>query len=137
MLRVDLIGNLGSEPDVRRTQNNRELLEFRVAINQRRRTDDGQWEDAPAEWFRVRAMGPQLERARTLARGERVFVAGRLDISHYTSRDGEPRVGYDVWADEITSLSLRTSDDGRTMPATAKSGVGRDDAYDEGDEIPF
>ena len=52
MLRVDLIGNLGSDPEVRHTQSNRQLIEFRVAINQRRRTDDGQWEDAPAEWFR-------------------------------------------------------------------------------------
>jgi single-strand DNA-binding protein len=139
MLRIDLIGNLGSEPDTRHTQANRELLEFRVAINQRRRTDDGQWEDAPAEWFRIRAIGSQLERARNLSKGDRVFVAGRLDIGHYTSRDSEPRTSFDVWADEITSLTPRTSaDDGRAMPATAKSATGRaDDTYDEGGDVPF
>jgi single-strand DNA-binding protein len=109
-----------------------------VAINQRRRTDDGQWEDAPAEWFRVRAMGPQLERARNLSKGDRVFVAGRLDIGHYTSRDGESRTSFDVWADEVTSLTPRTSgDDGRAMPATTKSGGGRDDTYDDGADLPF
>ncbi len=137
MLRIDLIGNLGSEPDLRHTQANRDMLEFRVAINQRRRGDDGQWEDAPAEWFRIRAMGPQLERARNLTRGDRVFVAGRLDIGHYTSRDGEPRTGFDVWADEITNLTPRpSSDDGRPTPATAKS-RGSDDVYDEGVDLPF
>jgi Single-strand binding protein family len=48
---------------MRTTQTQRELGEFRVAVDQRRRTDDGRWEDAPAAWFRIRAMGNQLERA--------------------------------------------------------------------------
>jgi single-strand DNA-binding protein len=134
MLRIDLIGNLGSDPEVRTTQTHRELLQFRVAINQRHQTADGRWEDAPAEWFRVRAMGNQLERARGLGKGDRVFVAGRLDITHYTAHDGEARVGYEVWADEISALSRRAqADDGRD-PAGAASGDG---AYEPAEDLPF
>lgn len=133
MLRIDLIGNAGSEPEVRTTQTQRELGEFRVAVSQRRRTDDGTWEDAPAEWFRIRAMGAQLERVRGLSKGDRVFVTGRLDISHYTSRDGESRTGYDVWADDITLLSRRAqADDDDREPV----GVGAE-AYRPGDDLPF
>jgi single-stranded DNA-binding protein len=33
---------------------------------------------------------------------------GRLDISHYQSRDGETKTGFDVWADEVQSVSART-----------------------------
>jgi single-strand DNA-binding protein len=134
MLRIEVIGNLGGEPEARHTQNNCELIQFSVAVNQRRQNADGQWEDKPTEWIRVRAMGPQLERARTLTKGDRVFVAGRLDITHFTSRDGEPRTGLEVWADEVTNLGRRAqSDDGRA-PSGAATGA---DSYDGETDLPF
>jgi single-strand DNA-binding protein len=129
-----MIGNLGGEPEVRHTQNDRELIQFSVAINQRRQNADGQWEDKPTEWLRVRAMGPQLERARSLTKGDRVFVAGRLDITHYTSRDGEPRTGLEVWADEVSNLGRRAqSDDGRAV----SGGPGGAESYDGEGDLPF
>lgn len=40
-----------------------------------------------------------------------MFVAGRLNMTHYQSRDGEPRTSFDVWADEVQSLSPRVGED--------------------------
>jgi single-strand DNA-binding protein len=136
MLRVDLIGNLGGDPQVTFSQKGNELVQLNVAVNQVRTDPNGQRQES-TEWFRVRAMNNLVERAKALAKGNRVFVTGRCDIGHYISRDGEQRTSYDVWADEITSLSARMSDDGRATPATAKSDIGREDTYAEGDEIPF
>jgi single-strand DNA-binding protein len=136
MLRVDLIGNLGGDPQVTFSQKGNELVQLNVAVNQVRTDPNGQRQES-TEWFRVRAMNNLVERAKALAKGNRVFVTGRCDIGHYVSRDGEQRTSYDVWADEITSLSPRMSDDGRAMPATAKSGGGGEDTYDEEGEIPF
>ena len=136
MLRVDVIGNLGGDPQVTVSQKGNEQVLLNVAVNQVRIDQNGQRQES-TEWFRVRAMNNLLERAKVLAKGNRVFVTGRCDIGHYVSRDGEQRTSYDVWADEITSLSPRISDDGRAMPATAKSGTGREETYDEEGEIPF
>ena len=55
----------------------------------------------------------------------RVLIVGRLQLSSYQSRDGETRTGYDVWADEVVTLSGRapaTSIADGEGPATAKAG---------------
>ncbi len=139
MLRVDVIGNLGSDPQVTFSQKGNELVQLNVAVNQVHTDPNGQREES-TQWFRVRAMNNLVERAKALAKGNRVYVTGRCDIGHYVSRDGEQRTSFDVWADEITSLTPRTSsNDGRALPATANSGAARaaDDTYEPDGDLPF
>ena len=108
MLRVSLLGNLGGDPETRYSQKGTEFTQFRVAVNQVRTGPDGERQEN-TEWFRVRVLGRQLDFAKRLGKGNRVLVIGRLDISHYQSRDGDTRTSYDVWADEIQSMSPRGS----------------------------
>ena len=96
MLRVSLLGNLGAEPETRTSQKGAQVTTFRVAVDQLRTDADGERQES-TEWFRVRAMGRLAESTQRLAKGGRVLVVGRLDITHYQSRDGEPRVGFDIW----------------------------------------
>src|SRR3954451_6250263 len=104
MLRVSLLGNLGADPEVRFNAKGSAIVSVRVAVNQVRTGPDGERQEN-TEWFRVRVMGRQAEFAQRLGKGSRVLVVGKLDISHYQSRDGESRTGFDVWADEIQSIS--------------------------------
>jgi len=104
MLRVTLLGNLGADPEVRFTPKGAQIVSFRVAVNQVRTGPDGERQEN-TEWFRVRASGRVGEFVQRLSKGARVLAIGRLDISHYTSKDGEPRTGFDVWADEVQSMS--------------------------------
>jgi single-strand DNA-binding protein len=104
MLRVTLLGNLGADPEMRFTQKGIQFVQFRVAVNQVRVGPDGERQEN-TEWFRVRVLGRQSEYAQRLGKGSRVLVIGRLDISHFHTKDGEPRVGYDVFADDIQSMS--------------------------------
>jgi single-strand DNA-binding protein len=138
MLRVDVIGNLGGDPQVTVSQKGNEQVVLNVAVNQVRTDQTGERRES-TEWFRVRAMNNLVERAKALAKGNRVFVAGRCDIGHYVSRDGEQRTSFDVWADEITSLTPRPqTEDGRSTPALARSGVSRsDDGYEPDTDLPF
>ncbi len=105
MLRVSLLGNLGADPEVRFNAKGSAVVSFRVAVNQVRTGPDGERQEN-TEWFRVRVMGRQAEFAQRLGKGSKVVVFGRLDISHYTSRDGEARTGFDVWADEVQSMAI-------------------------------
>ena len=127
MLRVSLIGNLGATPEQRYTQTGAAITSFRVAVNQTRRTGEGEREQ-DTHWFRVSAMGYLAEPTARLDRGDRVLVIGRLQLSTYHSRDGETRTGLDVWADEVVSLSGRApadvvsgAADTRPAPATEKA----------------
>jgi single-strand DNA-binding protein len=112
MLNLTLIGNLGSDPVLGATQKGSPIATLRVAVNQPRTDTTTGERIESAEWFRVRAMGRLVDHAQSLARGSRVLVIGRLDISHYQSSEREARVSYDIWADELVSLNPRT-DGGR------------------------
>src|ERR671927_1694577 len=114
MLRVSLLGNLGAEPETRYSQKGSQVTSFRVAVNQLRTDADGERQES-TEWFRVRAMGRLAESSQRLVKGGRVLVVGRLEISHFQSRDGEPRVGFDVWADEVISLAVRPAEGDREL----------------------
>ena len=106
MLRVSLLGNLGADPEVRYSQKGAMIISFRVAVNFVRSGPDGERQEN-TEWFRVRVIGRQAEFAQRLMKGNRVLVIGRLDINHYQSREGDTRVGFDVWADEVHNVSAR------------------------------
>src|ERR1051326_7360233 len=106
MLRVSLLGNLGADPETRFSSKGTQITQFRVAVNQVRTGPGGERQEN-TEWFRIRVSGPRADFARTLSKGNRVLVIGRLDISHYQSKDGEPRTGFDVWADDIQSMTAR------------------------------
>jgi len=106
MLRVSLLGNLGADPEVRYTAKGTQIVSFRVAVNQFRFGPDGERQEN-TEWFRVRVSGRQTEFAQRLGKGSKVLVFGKLDISHFQTKDGEPRTGFDVWADDIQSMSMQ------------------------------
>src|SRR5712692_3625527 len=112
MLNLTLVGNLGTDPTVSSTQKGSPIATLRVAANQSRTDTTTGERIESAEWFRVRAMGRLADVAQRLTKGTRVLVIGRLDISHYQSSEGEPRVSYDVRADELVSLSPRTDGGG-------------------------
>jgi len=119
MLRVSLIGHLGGDPELRSSQKGAAMATFSVAVNQvHTDTGTGERQEYP-EWFRVRAMGRLAEFAKRLDKGHRVLIAGRLNISHYQSRSGEGRTGFDVWADEVILLSPRDASADETDDAPA------------------
>jgi len=143
MLRVSLLGNLGAEPESRYSQKGAPITTFRVAVNQIKTDANGERQESAA-WFRIRAIGRLAESAQRLTRGGRVLVVGRLDISHYQSRDGEPRMGFDVWADEVVILAAGRSTGeepepdvvGAGSPSRSAGSTVGEDLPDEGD-LPF
>ncbi len=116
MLRVSVLGNLGADPEMKQSQKGTLVATFRVAANQVRTTPDGERQET-TEWFRVRAVGRLAESCQRLSRGARVLVVGRLEIARFQSREGEPKVGFDVWADEVVNLSPRPEPDAEATPA--------------------
>src|SRR5579859_2054181 len=134
MMNLTLVGNLGSEPTVGATQKGTAIATMRVAVNQSRTDTTTRERTESTEWFRVRAMGRLVDLAQRLTKGSRVLVIGRLDIGHYQSSEGDPRISYDVWADEIVPFSVRTDagaserrdvdEDRSAQPPTPQPGPG-------------
>ena len=78
MLRVEIIGNLGSDPEQRYTSEGVAMTSIRVAVNSRRRGADGEQVER-TDWFRVRTMGSKAEYVQRFTKGQRVLVIGPGD----------------------------------------------------------
>ncbi len=76
--RVEIIGNLGADPEMRFTPGGTPVTNFRVAVNRTRRDAAGNTAEE-TEWFRVVTWDRLAETAGEYLRtGSRVYVEGRL-----------------------------------------------------------
>ncbi|MGE3272150.1 MAG: single-stranded DNA-binding protein [Chloroflexota bacterium] len=114
MLKASVIGNLGSDPDMKYSANGAPFLRFNVASNFRARNPEGQWEDR-TEWVRVTVFGQRAESlSQYLRKGMRVFVDGRLEARPWTDQQGQVRAGLEVIASDVEFMSSRSEDEQRS-----------------------
>ena len=105
--RVILVGNLGRHPEMRYSQNGTPITTFSMAVNRRRRDQDGQYQDETS-WFRVSLFRFQAENANEwLRKGNKVLVEGQLQIRQYTDSNGVERTSVEVMADNFMNLTGR------------------------------
>jgi single-strand DNA-binding protein len=112
-----IIGHVGKDPDSRLTQNGTQVTNFSVAVNKRRRSQEG--DDPPPDWYRIAAWGKQAEFADNYIRkGLKVYVAGRQEFSSFTGDDGQERWNVEINANELQILTPRESgpDDDPELP---------------------
>ena len=138
MLRVTVLGNLGSDAELRYSATERPIASFRIAVNQVRTNAGGEREES-TEWFRINVAGRQAEYASRLHKGQRVLIDGRLQITRFQRKDGTLGVGFDVWADEVQNVSGRsaaeTENDRTPLGATVAEAA--DDAPEMDENLPF
>jgi single-strand DNA-binding protein len=146
--KIQIIGKLGRDPELRYTPNGRPVTTFSVAVNQSTKNQQtGEWVEA-TDWFRVSVWGDRAERAaENLRKGSRVFVDGRFRTREYETNDGRKGLSLDVSADTVLGLDKREAAEGTFAGAPAgtgatggNGGTGRPPAgFDdtEIDELPF
>lgn len=104
--KITVMGNLGSDPETRYTPNGAMVVNFSIAVNPRRRSQQG-GEEAPAVWYRVTAWDRLAERLDKLAqqgyiaRGRTLLVTGSFEPREYQGNDGTARISWDVTADSF------------------------------------
>jgi len=92
---ITILGNTGRDVELRYTPNGTAVANFSVASNSVRNTAEGQ--KKKTDWYNVSAFGRQAETlARYLTKGSQILVRGKLNLSAWQTRDGEPRVNADV-----------------------------------------
>lgn len=103
---VALTGNLTRDPELRATYGGTPVLSFGIAVNDRRKVADGQWEDVP-NFFECVTFGNRATAlSDILTKGMKVAVAGKL---HYSSwdKDGQKHSKVDIIANEIELMQNR------------------------------
>ena len=99
-----IVGNLGSEPEMRFAPNGNPVTSFRVATNRRFTAGDGERKEE-TEWFAVVAWGKLAEQcSQFLTKGRRVYVEGRLSTRSWESQDGQRHYRTEVVAQQALFL---------------------------------
>ena len=125
--RMTIIGNLGTEPEMRFTPGGRPVTSFSVATNWRYTTQEGERKEE-TDWFTVVAWGKLAEQCNQfLAKGRLVFVEGRLRLRQWEGQDGQKRARNEIVADRVKFLDRQGQIPG---------GSGKDEIETGGDIAP-
>lgn len=107
--KVILIGNLGSDPEIRYTQSGTAVATFNIATSERWKGKDGQQQEQ-TEWHRIVAWRRLAEICgEFLSKGSKVFIEGKLQTRKWEDRDGNTRYTTEVVARDMQMLSPRGS----------------------------
>ena len=112
--KVLLTGNLTRDAELRQTPSGTSILNFGVAVNDRRRNQQtGEWEDY-ANFIDCTMFGRRAEAlSQYLVKGTKVAIEGRLHYSSWEDRNtGAKRSKVDVTVDELEFMSSRNSGGG-------------------------
>ncbi len=119
--RVELLGRVGSDPELRQTQGGTAVVQLRLATERRR--DNGNDE---TDWHTVVCWAKQAEAvAEYVRKGERVYVAGRLQQQSWKTDAGEHRSRSEVHAHEVIFLGSGSGNGrsaGSDSPPPTRSG---------------
>lgn len=115
MNRVELIGRLTRDPELRRSSAGMGILKFTVAVNRNRQARPG---EPTADFISCTAFGKTAENmARYLHKGSQIAVEGRIETGSYTNQQGQKVWTTDVICDRVEFLDSK--------------GASRQDGYDQ------
>ncbi len=139
--KVILMGNLTRDPELRYTPSGTAVADFGLAVNRRRRGNDGERRDETC-FVDVTAWGRQAELINEhFHKGRAIFLEGRLQLDEWTSSDGQRRSKLKVVLESFQFITPRSTPGdrgGRDRPQQPQprppAGGG---PPDDGDEAPF
>jgi single-strand DNA-binding protein len=157
--KVILIGNLGADPEIRRTQDGRPIANLRVATSESWRDKATGERKEKTEWHRVVIFNEQLCKVveQYLKKGSKVYLEGALQTRKWQDQSGQDRYSTEVvlqgFNSQLTMLDKAGGgggdfagaesggDFGASGPGAprkpAMAGAGGRSGGDLDDEIPF
>ena len=102
--KVQLIGNLGNNPEIRTLDGGKKMARFSVATNETYRTAKGE-KVTETQWHNLIAWGKVAEIAEQfLSKGSEVAIEGKLINRNYTDKDGVKRYVTEIQVNEVLLL---------------------------------
>jgi single-strand DNA-binding protein len=103
--RVQLIGNVGNDPEIKTLENGKKLAHLTLATNDRYTNDKGEKVEQ-TEWHRVTAWGKTAEIIeKYVVKGKEVAIDGKLTHRSYDDKNGEKKYVTEVVVNEILLLN--------------------------------
>ena len=132
--RVMLIGNVGTDPEMRFTPNGSPVTSFRIATNRVFTTSDGERKQE-TEWFTVVSWRKLAESCNQfLTKGQRVYVEGSLRTRTWEGQDGQKRSRVEVIANRVLFLDKQAT---ATLPSEEGAPEVPPEDIIEPEDLPF
>ena len=130
---VKLIGNLGGEAEVKTANNQNEYAILSVAVNESWKNKESGTYDTRTDWARVVVWGKLTNFAKTLKKGERILVTGKLRTREYDKEIGKGKSKTDVtmYVTEVHATRLQR------MDRKPKDAAEHEAGEPEGEAVPF
>jgi len=113
---LTIIGRIGTDPEFK-TYNGAPVVKFRVITSDRRKNDQGQWEDVNTSGWNVSAWNNIADSAKgTLKKGQEVIIMGNMKEDTWKDNEGNPRRSVEIKANSIgiTTYSVKKELSGTT-----------------------
>ena len=131
--KVMIIGNIGSDPEMRFTPNGKPVTSFRVATNRVYNTPEGERKEE-TEWFTVVAWNKLAEQCNQfLSKGRLVYAEGRLRTRVWEGQDGQKHSRTEVIANRVSFLDKK----GATPLSPEEKADDSEGGDIEPEDIPF
>jgi single-strand DNA-binding protein len=130
--KVMIIGNVGTDPEMRFTPNGNPVTSLRVATNRVYTTPEGE-RRRETEWFSVVAWNKLAEQCNQfLTKGRLVYAEGRLHTRTWEGQDGQKRSRVEIVANRVVFLDRREA-----APLSEEAAEEADVGELEPEDIPF
>ena len=127
------IGNLTRDPELSETASNIPVCRFSIAVNRRRASAEAEQQ---TDFFNVTAWRGLAETiARYCHKGNKIAVAGSIQIRNYEDNNGQKRTSVDVVAEDVEFLSQKQNNEARAAEEPKKKPAL--EAFDDDSDIPF
>jgi len=133
--KVILVGNLGSDPEVRYTPSGRAVANFSLATTEKYTNKEGEKEER-TEWHRIVAWARLGEICgEYLTKGSKVYIEGRIQTRSWEDRDGNKRYTTEIIAQAMQMLG--GSKKGGEAVSVEESHPSEEPISIPDDDIPF
>ncbi len=106
--KVELLGRVGTDPEMQYTPNGTAVTKLRLATD--RRSQDV---ETTADWHNVVVWGKSGEAVNQyVQKGQRIYVAGRLVNNTWEGDDGQRRYRTEIHTQEVVFLDSRNGNGG-------------------------
>ena len=116
---VTLIGNLGADPEIKRTQDGRPIANLSIATSEKWRDKNSGERKERTEWHRVVCYSEGLCGVieQYISKGSKVWLQGKLQTRKWQDKDGKDRYTTEVVLDQFSGKLLML--DGRNNSAAS------------------
>ena len=133
--KVLIIGNLGSDPEIKYTTAGDPVANLSIATSESWKDKNSGDLQEKVEWHRVVMFSRLAEIAEQyLKKGSKVFVEGKLQTRKWQDQEGKDRYTTEVVAKEMTMLDSRSTSQAQENSPKVESDKPKDD-FEE--DIPF